>query len=74
MRGVCRVILQSEEELPDMRGRIIGVEAKRAWLGTTLREVNAIGILKSNAEVVIRTELPTGKINEILFTEGAEVS
>ncbi|MDR1289293.1 MAG: efflux RND transporter periplasmic adaptor subunit [Holosporales bacterium] len=74
MKGFCRVVLQADEELPDMGGRIIGVEARKAWLGTTQREVKAIGVVKSNADVVIRTELPTGKISEILFTEGAEVT
>jgi membrane fusion protein (multidrug efflux system) len=74
MKGVCRLVLQTEEDFPNLMGRVIGIEAKRAWLGTTQREVKAIGVLKSNAEVVIRTELPTGKISEILFTEGTEVT
>jgi membrane fusion protein (multidrug efflux system) len=73
VRGVCRLVLQTEEDMPDMRGRVIGIEAKKAVLGTTQREVKAIGVLKSNAEVVIKTELPSGKISEISFTEGADV-
>jgi membrane fusion protein (multidrug efflux system) len=73
MKGVCRIVLQADEDAQDMDKRIIGVEAKRSWLGTTQREVKAIGVLKSNAEVVVKSELPTCKISEILFTEGSEV-
>ncbi|MBR1479725.1 MAG: efflux RND transporter periplasmic adaptor subunit [Alphaproteobacteria bacterium] len=74
VKGVCRIILQSEaEEEPSMgMDRLIGIEARRAVLGTTLREVKSIGTLKANAEVVIKSEIP-GKISEILFTEGTQV-
>jgi membrane fusion protein (multidrug efflux system) len=74
MKGVCRIILQSDEaeQSSKMRGMIIGIEARRAIRGTTLREVKSIGTLKANAEVVIKAEIP-GKIAEILFTEGGEV-
>ncbi len=73
MKGVCRIVLSSNDELMDMgRDRLIGVEASKAKTGTTLREVKSIGTLKANAEVVIKSEIP-GKINEILFTEGTNV-
>ncbi len=73
MKGVCRIVLSSNDELMDMgRDRLIGVEASKAKTGTTLREVKSIGTLKANAEVVIKSEIP-GKINEILFTEGSNV-
>ena len=73
VRGTCRIILQSDNDSLDVgMGRIAGVEAKRAVLGTTLREIKSIGTLKANAEVVIKSEI-AGKISEILFTEGSEV-
>jgi membrane fusion protein (multidrug efflux system) len=73
VRGTCRIVLQTEDSLLDtMRGRIVGVEAHRSVLGSTQREVKSIGVLKANAEAVIKSEIP-GKIAEILFTEGGEV-
>lgn len=73
LKGVCRIVLTSNDELMDMgKDRLIGVEASKAKIGTTLREVKSIGTLKANAEVVIKSEIP-GKISEILFTEGANV-
>lgn len=73
LKGVCRIMLTSNDELMDMgRDRLIGVEASKAKIGTTLREVKSIGTLKANAEVVIKSEIP-GKISEILFTEGSNV-
>ncbi len=73
VKGVCRIILQSDESM--MEGgmdKLSGVEARRAAIGTTLREVKSIGTLKANAEVVIKSEIP-GKISEILFVEGTNV-
>ncbi|MDR3224127.1 MAG: efflux RND transporter periplasmic adaptor subunit [Holosporales bacterium] len=73
VKGVCRIVLQSDEDsLEGMFGRVVGVEAKKARIGTTQREIKSIGTLKANAEVVIRSEIP-GKMVEISFTEGEEV-
>ncbi len=74
MRGVCRVILQSGDDSEGMsEDRIVGIEAQKVKLGTTLREVKSIGVLKANAEVMIKSEIP-GKIKEVLFEEGSQVS
>jgi membrane fusion protein (multidrug efflux system) len=74
VKGICRLALQSDTaELEGMRERIIGVEARKVTLGTTQREVKSIGTLKANREVVIKSEI-NAKIQEILFTEGAEVT
>lgn len=73
VRGACRIVLQSNNS--DFDGgleRIAGIEAKRAVIGTTLREVKSIGTLKANAEVVIKSEI-SGKIAEIAFVEGSKV-
>jgi membrane fusion protein (multidrug efflux system) len=73
VRGTCRIVLQSEDNsLANMGGKVVGVEARRVTTGTTLREIRAIGTLKANAEVIIKSEI-AGKIAEILFTEGTEV-
>ena len=74
VRGVCRVVLQSDEDASsDFDDRVVGVEAKKVVLGTTLRQVKSIGVLKANQEVVLRAEI-SGKIKEISFEEGSEVS
>ena len=74
VKGACRVILRSDDNMMSgLGGRIIGIEAKKVVTGTTLREVKSIGTLKANAEVVIKSEI-NGKIEEILFTEGSEVT
>lgn len=73
VKGVCRIVLTEDDEASaGGRDRVVGIEAVKAQKGTTLREVKSIGILKANAEVVIKSEIP-GKIKEILFTEGADV-
>ncbi|MDR3031426.1 MAG: efflux RND transporter periplasmic adaptor subunit [Holosporales bacterium] len=74
VRGACRVVLQSDENLMDtLRGRVVGVEAKKVITGTTLREVKSIGSLKANDEVLLKVEIPSAKIKEIKFTEGSRV-
>ena len=73
VRGVCRIVLRSTDSGMDMGfDRLIGVEAKKVTIGTTLREIKSIGTLKANAEVVIKAEI-SGKISEILFEEGSKV-
>ena len=73
VKAVCRYILQSDEEgAVEASSKIIGIEAKKISTGTTLRQVKATGVLKANAEVVLKSEIP-GKITEILFAEGSEV-
>ncbi|MDR0744581.1 MAG: efflux RND transporter periplasmic adaptor subunit [Holosporales bacterium] len=75
VRGACRVILQSDDDLMSVfRGRVVGVEAKKVIKGTTLREVKSIGSLKANDEVVLKVELPTAKIQDIKFKEGSFVN
>lgn len=73
VRGMCRIMLQGESSLPlDLDGKIVGIEAQKVKVGTTMREIKSIGILKANAEVVIKSEI-AGKIQEVLFKEGGEV-
>lgn len=61
-----------DEMALSMERRSVGVEAMKAVLGTTSREVKTIGILKANAEVEIKSEI-AAKIKSIEFTEGAHV-
>lgn len=73
VKGMCRIILQDDGEAQfDLEGRVVGIEAQKVKIGTTMREVKSIGILKANAEVVIKAEI-SGKIQEVLFKEGAKV-
>jgi membrane fusion protein (multidrug efflux system) len=74
VKGTCRIILQSDDDDGSgMFGRVVGVEAKRVTTGTTLREIRAIGVLKANAEIVIKAEI-NGKISEVAFEEGSQVT
>jgi membrane fusion protein (multidrug efflux system) len=73
VRGACRLVLQSGEAgLTDFESRVVGVEAQRVKVGTISRQVRSIGVLKANAEVVIKSEI-AGKLKEILFVEGGEI-
>ncbi|MDR2074631.1 MAG: efflux RND transporter periplasmic adaptor subunit [Holosporales bacterium] len=73
LRGACRLVLQSSNiDAVDFERRVVGVEAQKVKLGTISRQVRSIGVLKANAEVVIKSEI-AGKLKEILFVEGGEV-
>ncbi len=73
VRGVCRLVLQSADNtMSGYDNRVVGIEAQKVKLGTTLRQVKSIGILKANAEVIIKSEI-AGKLQEISFIEGSEV-
>jgi membrane fusion protein (multidrug efflux system) len=73
VKAVCRFVLRTDEDMDLLgEGRIIGVEAKKVVIGKTLRQVKSIGVLKANAEVMIKSEI-SGKIKEIRFKEGGEV-
>lgn len=75
VKGMCRIVLQNDETSvqTNLEGRVIGVEAQKVKLGTTTRQIKSIGILKANAEVIIKSEI-AGKIREVLFKEGSEVT
>ena len=74
VRGGCKIILKSDnqESLMQMMDRVASVEAKKVSLGTTLKQINSIGILKANLEAVIKSEI-NGKVSKIAFKEGSEV-
>lgn len=74
VKGGCKLILQSEnQQIMGMQDRVAGVEAVKVELGTSLKELKSIGLLKANKEAIIKSEI-SGKIKEVLFTEGSEVS
>ncbi|MDR1488665.1 MAG: efflux RND transporter periplasmic adaptor subunit [Holosporales bacterium] len=74
VRGICRIVLRNDEAdaMDAFDRKLVGVEAEKAKLGTTLRQVKSIGTLKANAEVTIKAEI-SGKIKEICFIEGGSV-
>ena len=73
VKGGCKLILQSEaDQMTGMQDKAVGVEAVKVKLGTSLKELKSIGVLKANKEVIIKSEI-SGKIKEVLFTEGSEV-
>lgn len=74
VRGACRIVLQSNDDMmAGLQGRVVGIEAKKVELGTSLREVNSIGTLKAQDDVMLKVEIPTAKIKELRFIEGARV-
>ena len=51
----------------------IAVEASPVEVGPIRRQIEAVGSLRSNESVIIRSEIP-GRIGEILFEEGHSVT
>ena len=73
VKGGCRLILQSENNfIMGMQNRVASIEAKKVKAGSTLKELTSIGLLKSNREAVIKSEI-MGKIKAVLFKEGSNV-
>ena len=74
VKGGCKLILQADnQQMLGMQERIAGIEAIKVELGTSLKELKSIGLLKANKEAIIKSEI-SGKIKEVLFTEGSDVS
>ncbi len=70
---ICRFVVQKNAgPMLIQQDKFIPVEAKKLVATKTMREISSIGSLKANKEVVIKSEI-TGKIKEILFTEGSDV-
>lgn len=71
---VCRRVAQNNAGAMRVKEDYLApVEAKKLVAGRTLREISSIGILKANKEAIIKTEI-TGKIKEVVFTEGSDVN
>jgi membrane fusion protein (multidrug efflux system) len=73
-RSACGYIMDSDDDKRLGReGRQVSVEASTVNLGTMSKRINTVGKLNANAIVTIKSEI-NGRIKEILFTEGREVS
>lgn len=71
---MCRQIAQNNSGAMRVQENYLApVEAKKLVAGRTLREIASIGTLKANKEAIIKTEI-TGKIKEVVFTEGSDVN
>ena len=74
VKGGCKMILQADaQQMMGMQDSVAGIEAVKVELGTSLKELKSIGLLKANKEAIIKSEI-SGKIKEVLFTEGSDVS
>ncbi|MBR1943954.1 MAG: efflux RND transporter periplasmic adaptor subunit [Alphaproteobacteria bacterium] len=74
VKNGCKLVLQSEtQQMLSRQEQVVSVEAEPVKLGTSLKEIKSIGLLKANKEAIIKSEI-SGKIKEVLFTEGSEVS
>jgi membrane fusion protein (multidrug efflux system) len=70
--NVCKIVLREGEGVIAIDRKPVGVEAKKAFLGTSMKQVKSLGVLKAKAEVMIRSEI-AAKIKEICFVEGSEI-
>lgn len=74
VKNGCKMVLQAEtQQMMGIQDRVAGIEAVKVELGTSLKELKSIGLLKANKEAVIKSEI-SGKIKEVLFNEGSDIS
>jgi membrane fusion protein (multidrug efflux system) len=71
MRSICVAAMASDRRV-DREQRMRVVEAQTVKLGTVSKRINTVGHMRANAMVVIKSEL-SGRIAEVLFTEGGAV-
>ncbi len=72
VRSFCTYVLESDENTAARQSRIVTVEAEVVKTGTMTKRIVAVGTIRANASVTIRSEM-NGRIKELLFTEGASV-
>lgn len=71
--AVCSYILESNEDKGMGReGRVVAIEAEIAKISTMTKRIETVGKINANAIVTVRSEI-SGRIREILFTEGGSV-
>jgi membrane fusion protein (multidrug efflux system) len=73
LKKVCEVFLEDSDNAHAKEGRLVNIEADVVKTGTMTKRINAVGKTRANAWVVIKSEM-SGRIKEILFTEGGTVS
>ncbi len=72
MRSICIAALSSDSQSGLREQRVRVVEAQTVNIGTVSKRLNTVGHVRANAMVVIKSEL-SGRIAELLFTEGGKV-
>lgn len=70
-RSICIAAMSTDRPI-DREQRVRVIEAQTVNLGTVSKRINTVGHLRANAMVVIKSEI-SGRIAEILFTEGGDV-
>lgn len=73
IKDACLSYLDMKPGRDSMGERVVEVEAVRVSLGTMTQRIVTVGKLRANEEVMLRSEM-AGRIKEISFTEGEEVS
>ena len=71
MRSICVAAMATDHRV-EREQRLRVVEAQTVNLGTVSKRINTVGRIHANAMVVIKSEL-SGRIAELLFTEGGSV-
>lgn len=71
VRSICISAMSTDRPI-DREQRVRVIEAQTVSLGTVSKRINTVGHLRANAVVMIKSEL-SGKIAEILFTEGSAI-
>lgn len=71
VRSICVAALSNDQRV-DREQRVRAVEAQKVSLGVVSKRINTVGQMRANAMVAIKAEL-SGRIAEVLFTEGTKV-
>lgn len=71
VRSICIAAMSTERPI-DREQRVRVIEAQTVNLGTVSKRINTVGHLHANAMVVVKSEI-SGRIAELLFTEGGSV-
>ncbi|MDR2464514.1 MAG: efflux RND transporter periplasmic adaptor subunit [Holosporales bacterium] len=73
LRSLASYILSADQtHEDDFSTREVSVEAEKVVSMSMPKHINTIGELKANASVIVHSEI-SGRISEILFTEGSSV-
>jgi len=72
MRSICIGVMSSDHKSGNSEQRVRVVEAQTINMGTVSKRLNTVGNIRANAMVLIKSEL-SGRIAELLFTEGSKV-
>jgi membrane fusion protein (multidrug efflux system) len=72
VRTFCAYVLENQDAGANRQSRVVTVEGEVVKAGSMTKRISTVGKISANASVTLKSEM-SGKIKEILFTEGASV-